>query len=78
MDCIRCEAMQRSDDVSIGEVKMLNPIVTNGMGKPAVIYGEKTTPSNPVCLVFYHPERKAHLCRRLWLQVLADRPAQVA
>lgn len=55
---------------------MLNPIVTKGMGKPAMVYGEKTL-SGSVCELFHDPERTANLCRRLRLQVLADRPAQI-
>lgn len=56
---------------------MQQPIVTKGMGKPAKVYGDKTL-SGSVCDLFHDPERTAHLCRRLWVQVLADRPAQVA
>jgi hypothetical protein len=56
---------------------MVYPIETKGMGKPESVYGEKRS-SSGVCCLFHHPERTAHLCRRLWLQVLANRPAQIA
>lgn len=56
---------------------MLNPIETTGMGKPARAYGEKAWPDS-LRGVFYDAERAARVCRRLRLQELADRPAQVA
>lgn len=56
---------------------MLDPIVTKGMGKPAESHGQKTL-SDSVWGLFHDPKRTAHLCQRLRVQVLADRPAQVA
>ena len=56
---------------------MRYPIATKGIGKPAKSHGEKTL-SGSVCDLFHDPERTAHVCQRLRVQVLADRPAQIA